>query len=86
MKNNMEETWKKFTSNKHPIGCAEFISFSFEGAIGDLGCFAIMHVYNEHLIERSIWLGWSRVNHVLSSHSSTNKQQIQHLYVIQKTF
>lgn len=82
----MEETWKKFTSNKHPIGCAEFISFSFEGAIGDLGCFAIMHVYNEHLIERSIWLGWSRVNHVLSSHSSTNKQQIQHLYVIQKTF
>lgn len=45
-----------------------------------------MHVYNEHLIERSSWLGWSRVNHVLSSHSSTNKQQIQHLYVIQTTF
>lgn len=45
-----------------------------------------MHVYNQHLIERSSWLGWSRVNHVLSSHSSTNKQHIQHLYVIQTTF
>lgn len=62
----MEEIYKK---NKQLRGCAEFISSSFEGAIGDLGCFAIMQVCNEHLVERSSWLGWSRVNHVLSSHS-----------------